>query len=125
MYNNNMKFVDTHEWIKLENDNVVLLGITHHAQELLGDLVYVELPRIGKKITVGDTLGVIESVKAASDFYSPLTGEVIATNQAVVDDPSIINQDPHNKGWLIKIKLNNNAQLDKLLSLEQYQAIIG
>jgi glycine cleavage system H protein len=125
MYTNNMKFVDTHEWIVEEPGDIVLVGITYHAQELLGDLVYIELPKIGSQIKINDVIGVVESVKAASDLYSPISGEVVALNDEVVTDPTLANTDPHGKGWLLKIKLNDTNELTGLLSSDQYRALIG
>ena len=125
MYDNNMKFVDTHEWVKVIDGDVVQIGITHHAQELLGDLVYVELPQVGQTVAFNDTIGVVESVKAASDLYSPISGEIIEINDAVVADPTLANTEPHAGGWLFKAKLDNVAQLDKLMSAEEYSSSIG
>jgi glycine cleavage system H protein len=126
MYSNDMKFVETHEWVKLtEEADVVSIGITHHAQELLGDLVYLELPEVGLVVAAGETIGVVESVKAASDLYSPVSGEVVAINEEAVADPTILNSDPHGQGWLVKIKLSSGAELDKLLSADKYKALIG
>lgn len=125
MYSDNLKFVDTHEWINVESENIASIGITNHAQELLGDLVYVELPAAGQSISAGDTIGVIESVKAASDLYAPISGEVIEINEAVVSDPTLVNTDPHSSGWLFKVKLNNTAELDKLLTADKYKELIG
>ena len=125
MYDNNMKFVDTHEWVKVIDGDVVQIGITHHAQELLGDLVYVELPQVGQTVAFNDTIGVVESVKAASDLYSPISGEIIEINDAVVADPTLANTEPHAGGWLFKAKIDNVAQLDKLMSAEEYSSSIG
>lgn len=125
MYTDDMKFVDTHEWIKNESDDVVIIGITHHAQELLGDLVYVELPAVGNNVSAGDTIGVVESVKAASDLYSPVSGEIVAINDEVVGDPTLANSDPHHAGWLFKLKLSQPEEISKLLSADQYKALIG
>ena len=125
MYSNDMKFVDTHEWVRLEADGVVSVGITNHAQELLGDLVYVELPAVGTSISTGDTIGVVESVKAASDLYSPVAGEVVEINDAVVADPTLANTEPHAAGWLFKVKLVDVAELDGLMSADKYKALIG
>lgn len=125
MYTNEMKFVETHEWIKNESDDVVQVGITNHAQELLGDLVYVELPTVGIAIDAGATIGVVESVKAASDLYSPLSGEVIEVNENVVNDPTLANTDPHGAGWLFKLKLSNPEEVSSLMSADKYKALIG
>ncbi len=125
MYNSDMKFVDTHEWVRLVEDSTVEVGITNHAQELLGDLVYVELPNVGQVVAVGDTIGVVESVKAASDLFSPIAGEVVAINDEVVADPTLANTDPHVAGWLFKLKLVDVADLDALMSADKYKALIG
>ena len=113
------KFTSTHEWVKTTQTGM-MIGITEHAQQLLGDLVFVELPAIGSIVNSGDELGVIESVKAASDFYAPISGEIIATNTAILNDPGIINQDPYDKGWLVTIKPTNPTELDQLLTAAQY-----
>src|SRR5579863_225353 len=118
MYSNEFKFVDTHEWVKVESADIVLVGITHHAQELLGDLVYIELPKVGSKIKSHDVIGVVESVKAASDLYSPVNGEVVEINNEVVSDPTLANTDPHGKGWLLKVSLADVSQLDTLMSAD-------
>lgn len=125
MYDNNMKFVDTHEWVLLIEGNVVKVGITHHAQELLGDLVYIELPAVGSFVEFHEVIGVVESVKAASDLYSPVTGEVTEVNDDVISDPTLANSDPHGSGWLFKAKLNDISQLEMLMSSEKYKASIG
>lgn len=125
MYTEDMKFVDTHEWIKATSDNVATIGITNHAQELLGDLVYIELPNVGDSITLGATVGVVESVKAASDLYSPLSGEVIEINDDIINDPTLANSDPHNAGWLFKLKLTAPDELNGLLSVDKYKSLIG
>ena len=125
MYTSDMKFADTHEWIRLEDAAHVSVGITNHAQELLGDLVYIELPEIGKIVAKGEGIGVIESVKSASDLYSPVAGVISAINPAVVTDPTLANTDPHHQGWLFKVKLADVAELDNLLSADKYKALIG
>lgn len=128
MYDNEMKFVDTHEWVRLSStggENIATIGITAHAQELLGDLVYIELPSVGKVVNFHEVVGVIESVKAASDLYSPVAGEVIEVNDAVIADPTLANTDPHGEGWLFKAKLTDIEQMSKLMSAAQYKASIG
>lgn len=114
-----LKFTSTHEWVRAEQD-VVTIGITDHAQQLLGDMVFVELPSIGEVFSLGDELGVVESVKAASDFYAPISGVVTAVNEAVISDPSIVNSDPYNRGWLVQLNPSHVNELDDLLSAEQY-----
>lgn len=125
VYSDDMKFVDSHEWVKLDTNSDVVVGITEYAQGLLGDLVYVELPQLGQKVTSRGAMGVLESVKAASDLYAPVTGEVVAVNQAVIDDPTLINSSPHVDGWLVKIKLDNSSQLDSLMDAATYTKSIG
>lgn len=101
----NLYFTKTHEWIDNEQDTSgMLVGITDHAQHLLGDMVYVELPEVGREVKAGDELGVLESVKAASDFYAPISGIIVAVNTKVIENPALLNQDPYHHGWLVKIK---------------------
>jgi glycine cleavage system H protein len=117
---NNLKFTPTHEWLKI-GQNEVTIGITEHAQQLLGDMVFVELPEIGDVVSAGDELGVVESVKAASDFYTPISGVVTAVNEAVVSNPALVNTAPYNEGWLVKLKPNHLDEINELLSADQYQ----
>lgn len=117
----NLKFTKTHEWIKADSEDNYLIGITEHAQHLLGDMVFVELPQVGNEVKQGDELGVVESVKAASDFYAPISGKIVAINDSVVSEPSLVNQDPHGGGWLVKIKAHDKAEIDGLLDEDQYQ----
>ena len=116
---NELKFTKTHEWLRASQDEVTI-GITDHAQQLLGDMVFVELPEVGNEVKAGDELGVVESVKAASDFYAPISGIVTAVNEAVVDNPALVNSAPYLDGWLIKLKPSHLNELDNLLSIEQY-----
>lgn len=124
MHSNDIKYSQSHEWVKIENDTAIV-GISNHAQELLGDIVYLELPQIEQDIIKNDTVGVIESVKAASDLYSPISGEVIAINDQVINDPSIINKNPENDGWLFKVKFSDITELDSLMNLNEYKRDIG
>lgn len=117
---NDLKFTKTHEWLKDGNEEVTV-GITDHAQQLLGDMVFVELPEIGDEVSAGDELGVVESVKAASDFYAPVSGVVSAVNAAVVDNPALVNSDPYVAGWLVKLKPSHRDEMNDLLSADQYQ----
>ncbi len=119
-----LKFTRTHEWIKDEG-NEMTIGITDHAQQLLGDMVFVDLPQEGDEVKAGDELGVVESVKAASDFYAPVSGVVIAVNQQVNENPALVNSDPHGAGWLVKLKASNLSELSELLNTEQYQKEIA
>lgn len=116
---NDLHFTQTHEWLKKTGEDVTI-GITDHAQALLGDLVFVDLPEVGAHISASDDLGVIESVKAAADFYAPISGTVIAVNQLVSNDPGLVNQDPYDAGWLVKIKPDDWSEIDHLLSSTDY-----
>ena len=118
-----MKFTETHEWINADTSPVTI-GITEHAQTLLGDLVFIELPEEGQQVKAGDELGVVESVKAASDFYAPISGKIIAVNHQVKEDPALVNRDAEGDGWLLKIELENPTELSELLDETQYQSII-
>ena len=117
---NELSFSNTHEWLK-EEQNEVTVGITDHAQQLLGDMVFVELPEVGDEVSAGEELGVVESVKAASDFYSPISGIVTAVNEVVVENPALVNSDPYAAGWLVKLKPSHPSEIDSLLTAEQYQ----
>ncbi len=119
-----LKFTKTHEWIKSDSAEMVM-GITDHAQQLLGDMVFVDLPQVGSEITAGEEIGVVESVKAASDFYAPISGVITAVNQQVNDDPALVNNDPYGAGWLVKIKASNSEEVNSLLNDEQYQKEIA
>ncbi len=119
-----LKYVASHEWLRLEADGTVTVGITEHAQELLGDIVFVELPEVGANLAAEEQAGVVESVKAASDVYAPIAGEVVEINQALVDAPETANSEPYGAGWFFKVKPANPADLDGLLSAEQYAAEI-
>ncbi|MCV6639628.1 glycine cleavage system protein GcvH [Candidatus Albibeggiatoa sp. nov. NOAA] len=116
----NLKYVTSHEWIRVEKDNTVVVGITDHAQEALGDLVYVELPEVGAELSVGDECGVVESVKAASDIYSPLSGKVVAVNEELTETPELVNNSPYQDGWILKLELSNDAELADLLDASGY-----
>lgn len=115
-----LKFTKTHEWLRVEGD-IGTVGITEHAQQLLGDMVYVDCPEVGRELQVGEEIGVLESVKAASDFYAPVSGTVIEVNQAALDNPALINQSPEGTGWLIKMQIQAMTELENLLDSEQYQ----
>lgn len=120
-----LKYVSSHEWLRLEADGSVTIGVTHHAQELLGDIVFIELPEVGASLAADDQAGVVESVKAASDVYAPIAGEVVAVNDALPDTPETVNSDPYGEGWFFKVKPANPADLDSLLTAEQYAAEIA
>lgn len=114
------RYTKTHEWVRDEGDGVVAVGITDHAQELLGDLVFVELPEVGAELAAGDECAVVESVKAASDVYCPVSGEVVEINEALVDAPETINTDPYDAGWMFKLKLLDEGEVENLMDAEAY-----
>jgi glycine cleavage system H protein len=117
-------YTKEHEWLKIHEDGTATIGITDYAQESLGDITFVEFPDDGETYSSGDTFGVVESVKAASDLFMPVDAEVIEVNEAVDTNPELLNQDPYESGWLLKVKLQDPSQLDALLKAEAYQAII-
>jgi len=123
MYPGNFHYSKDHEWLKLDGDTAVM-GITDFAQKQLGDVVYVELPAVGAELTVHQTVGVIESVKAVSDIYSPISGKVVEVNSALNDGPETLNQDPHGKGWIIKLVIKDKSELDNLLSASEYEKYV-
>ena len=116
-----LRYAITHEWARREEDGTVTIGITDHAQEALGDVVFVELPEVGTVFAAADDAGVVESVKAASDVYAPMGGEVIAINSMLEDEPEMVNSDPYNDGWFYKLQPADTSDLDALLSAEDYQ----
>ena len=118
----NLKFLESHEWARLEEDGTVTVGISDHAQELLGDIVFVELPDIGKEVTQSGDTAIVESVKAASDFYSPMSGEITEINEVLIDNPEIINTSPYENGWFFKIKPQDISEMDKLLDAKAYES---
>jgi glycine cleavage system H protein len=118
---NELKYAASHEWARLEEDGTVTVGITDHAQTALGDVVFVELPEVGTVFSAGQEAGVVESVKAASDVYAPVSGEVIEVNAALEEAPEAINADPYGDGWFYKIRPSDPAELDGLLTADQYQ----
>lgn len=123
MYPEQFRYTKEHEWVRLEGDTGTI-GITDHAQHELGDIVFIDLPKIGARVEAGQTLGSVESVKAVSDIYSPLTGEVIEINEALAEAPEKLNADPHGEAWLAKMKIDDPAQVSALMSAADYQAYI-
>ncbi len=115
-----VKYSKEHEWIKLDGDTAVV-GITQHATEMLGDIVFVELPEIGSSVVKDGNAGVVESTKAASDIYTPVSGEIIENNQAIVDDPAKVNSDPENEAWFFKLKITDKSEIDSLMNKEEYE----
>jgi len=115
-----LKYASSHEWARLEEDGTVTIGITDHAQEALGDVVFVELPDVGTVLAAADDAGVVESVKAASDIYAPISGEVIALNERLEDEPEAVNSDAYNDGWFFKLQPADTSELEAMLSAEEY-----
>ena len=116
----NVKYLSSHEWVKLEEDGTVTVGISDHAQDLLGDIVFVELPEVGQQINAEEEAAVVESVKAASDVYSPISGEVTEINEKLIDEPEVVNTSPYEDGWFYKMKPQDLSSLEGLLSPEEY-----
>lgn len=121
----NLKFAPSHEWVLDNGDGTVTVGISDHAQELLGDVVFVELPEVGAELEAGSEFSLVESVKAASDIYAPINGEVVEVNEALEDAPETVNESPYTDGWIAKVKLSDSADLDKLLDAEAYTAKVA
>jgi glycine cleavage system H protein len=118
-----LKYLPSHEWARLEDDGTVTVGISDHAQDSLGDVVYVETPEVGSTVNAGEEAGVVESVKAASDIFSPITGEVIAINEDLEDAPETVNSSPYDDGWFYKVKPTDTAELDSALDVDAYKAV--
>ena len=121
---NNLKYAKSHEWVRVEGDSAVV-GISDHAQHELTDIVYVELPQVGDRVEAGKECAVVESVKAASDIYAPVTGDIVAVNEELSRTPELVNQDPYGKGWMFKVKLSDLPEIGELLSPTDYAAHIG
>ncbi|WP_299568547.1 glycine cleavage system protein GcvH [uncultured Shewanella sp.] len=119
-----LKYASSHEWIRKEEDGTYTVGITEHAQELLGDMVFVELPEVGDTVTAGEDCAVAESVKAASDIYAPISGDVIAVNEALEDSPELVNSEAFGEGWFFRVKPSDEAELANLLDADGYQEVI-
>ena len=123
MYPEDRRYTKEHEWIRLEGDRGTV-GITHYAQEQLGDVVFLELPEVGRKIAPGEVFGTVESVKAVSELYSPVAGEVVEVNSALVQKPEVVNSDPHGAAWMMKVKLADPAAIGGLMDARAYQAYV-
>jgi glycine cleavage system H protein len=119
----NLRYSKSHEWVRIEGERATI-GITDFAQDELGDVVYLDLPAVGRRLVKGDPFGSIESVKAVSDLYAPLGGEVLEVNDALVDRPEIVNGDPYEKGWMVVVRLENSSDADELMSAEQYEGTL-
>lgn len=122
---NDRRYTAEHEWIKADSGDVYSVGITSFAQDQLGDIVYVELPKVGDRVKSGQAFGVVESVKTASDLYAPIDGEVVEVNETLANDPQTVNDDPYVGGWMIKVRPDNAAAVESLLSADQYQEQVG
>lgn len=122
---NNLLYTDSHEWVMDNGDGTVTVGITDHAQEALGDVVFVELPEAGRELDAGDEFGVIESVKAASDLYSPLAGEIVEVNDSLEDSPETVNDSPYGDGWILKLQLADQGDLESLMSADAYKELVA
>ena len=123
-YPNNLRYTKEHEWVRVEGD-IAVMGITDHAQQELGDIVYVDLPKLGASVEKGKSFGSVESVKAVSDIYAPVSGKIVAFNEALSTAPEKINEDPHGEAWMVKIQLADAAEIQQLLSAEDYQKYLG
>lgn len=119
-----LKYTKTHEWVKRNDDGSITVGITAHAQDLLGDMVYVEVPEAGNSLSAGEDCAVVESVKAASDVYAPVAGEIVEGNEALADSPETVNKDPFGEGWLFKMKPSDSAEVDALLDAAAYRELV-
>jgi len=119
-----LKYSKEHEWVKTETETTVVIGITEFAQDSLGDVVFVEIPDVGADVTQFEKMGEIESVKAVSDLYSPVSGRVVERNEALIDSPELVNEGPFEQGWMLKVELSNTSELDSLLSVEGYDAFL-
>ncbi|KXI24484.1 glycine cleavage system protein GcvH [Photobacterium swingsii] len=117
---NTLKFTESHEWVRDNGDGTITMGISNHAQGLLGDVVFVDLPDVGDSTTAGETFSLVESVKAASDIYSPVTGEIVEINEELEDSPELVNEEPYEGGWIAKIKIEDVEELAKLIDGEKY-----
>ena len=119
-----LKYAETHEWVRVEDDGTVVVGITDHAQDALGDIVYIELPEVGTNADAGAEIAVVESVKAASDIYSPISGEIVEINSSLDDQPETVNQSPHGDGWLFRIQISDAEDLQDLMDADGYQSMV-
>jgi len=119
-----LKYTKEHEWLRIDGDSAVV-GITDYAQGELGDIVFVELPSVGGEIKAGEAFGTIEAVKAVSDMYAPVSGKILEVNEALEDDPMVINRDPYSEGWMVKVRISNSSELNALMDAAAYESLIG
>jgi len=124
MYPKDLKYDREHEWVKVDGD-VAVIGISHFAQDQLGEVVYVDLPSAGDSLNAGETFGEVESVKSVSELFSPVSGEIVEVNEALGDTPETVNEDPYGDGWMVKIKLANTAEVDALMTADEYEAFLA
>ncbi|MDW2081126.1 glycine cleavage system protein GcvH [Vibrio sp. 1640] len=115
-----LKFADSHEWVRYNGDGTVTIGISEHAQEMLGDVVFVDLPDVEDEVEAGESFSLVESVKAASDIYAPITGEIVEINEELEDSPELINEEPYEGGWIVKVKMSDVSELDNLKDADEY-----
>jgi len=120
-----MRFTKTHEWVIVEDNNSVVIGITDHAQHAIGDIVFIELPEEGEMIAAGKECAIVESTRTACDVYSPISGEVLVINEDILATPNLVNQDPHETGWFARVRPSNISELEKLMNLEDYEAYLA
>ncbi len=120
-----LKYTKSHEWVKPESNGTITVGITHHAQDLMGDMVYVELPEAGSKVEANKECAIVESVKAASDVYAPVSGEIVEANDALADAPETLNKDPYGQGWMFRLKPDNASDVEGLLDAQAYEALVA
>ncbi|MCA9050406.1 MAG: glycine cleavage system protein GcvH [Planctomycetaceae bacterium] len=120
-----LRYAESHEWVRLSDDGVATVGITDYAQQKMTELVYVELPDVGRRVRASDEVAVVESVKSASDIYAPVSGEIVAVNESLTDSPSTVNSSPFGDGWILRIKLSDPAELDSLMDAQAYQASVS
>ncbi len=119
------RYTDSHEWVRIEEDNVVTIGITDYAQEKLGDIVSIDLPRVGDEVERGEPIGMIDSQKASTEVFAPVSGVVLEVNELLNDDPAVINTDPYEEGWLVRIEVEDLEQIDELQSADDYEELLG
>jgi len=124
-YPETLRYTREHEWVRLQEDGLAVVGITHYAQEQLGDVVYLSLPKVGDRVTLMGKMGEIESVKAVSDLYSPVTGEVAEVNHGVLEHPEWVNEDPYGRGWLIKVRPDDPKEVETLMTAEEYRSFVA
>lgn len=120
-----LRYTQSHEWIEKQPDGTLTLGITDHAQDLLGDVVYIELPQVNQKVQAGESCAVVESVKAASDIYSPVSGEITEINSSLVDQPELVNQDPYGKAWMLRLRPDNPEETERLMDAQAYTELLA